>query len=175
MDRKSLNRIIWGILFLIYASGYLYYGDLVHFTWWSLLNFVLYSGLGIFGTEYTLFWFIFPIQLVVFLGVNVMSFSKCGLLRYTEADVGAGIYLFGNYMYHHVTLLWMLGLTDVPKERSVHRELLDIVSSWALFLTYMYYYDPSLVYDCPLPRWGIVCGITVFYGSLILIRAQLSR
>lgn len=168
------EQLVWLVLVGIVGSFYFIRGDLHHFTWWSLLVFLLYSIVGtLTGKTSSLFWFFATIQWLVIGGVLVMSTAECALFTTTEEDVGPLVYYFGNFFMHYALLLFALALVET-NIWSLQTALNDIACGLGLFLTYTELFDPFTIYECTLDRAWLYVGTLGIGGSLIVLQLLVS-
>lgn len=165
-------QLAWGVTFVSIVVLFIWRGNLVHFTWWSLLWTLFYAFLALLKKEFNYLWFFLTIQIMVIGGVMIMSFTECKLFGDTEEETGDVLYFFGNFAMHYLPLLLALGLTrNNVWTRSLTWDLSDIFTATGLLIVYTGIYDPTDVYSCSFDL--SVFRLSIFGGLFLILGIRL--
>lgn len=151
---------MWGYIFHAVTAGVAAFGpNFHHFTWVSLAAVGVYAALGCIGVEHHYFWTIVTIEVIVILGVTLMSQLKCAVFEEAYAENGALMFITGNFVMHYLPLLIVLGLTKRPK--TLVNNTAQVWTALALFMGWYYYDKPMQVYGCRLAEAIDISGVVL--------------
>lgn len=142
----------WLTLSAVAAAIAIAAGNLTHFTWWVVLQFVLLTaltGIGI-GERFVI---TFAVQsLLTILGIVTMSSLGCNLLNDAARDLGAA-YVPLNFLVHYVPILVVFAAPPCKPPTHVLRQVLHGV---ALFVAYVSNRPALETYGCDMPIWPVI-------------------
>lgn len=152
-------RVWWALLGLSYGIGAGLYGNLTHFTWWTVLLFVGYCVCGAMGTRERVHVAWVAIALTVVMGVLTMSGMGCTMLRDTHSKMGPLRYGVGTWLVHfnHLAVALRYGVVPV----AVHRQLAVAAGSYLLYIRLV---DSGKVYGCETSSHEAVVGGLLWVG-----------
>ena len=167
IDSKRF-RLIWAFVGILTAIAFILQGDLSHFTWWSLLVFVIHSFSSVYGYGSETFYAFATVQTIVIVGVVLMSITQCRLLTDALSEHGSIVYFFGNFAMHYFPLA--LGVILEPTSVNF---LNGVATGSGIFISYLSLQNPSDVYVCSsVERTNVALGlffawICVFIGYFL--------
>ena len=157
-----------------------------HFTWWGLgiviaydvgvvashtahgpLSRALSRSVDTQGWYSTTLWGIpFLSELVIALGVMLMSARGCALLAelYYENKL---LYVFGNFAVHYWPLVRLLIFIPDDGPALVRPALMAA----SIVITYTLYFQPRYIYKCPTSRFSTVLGLLIPIAVVGLVAA----
>lgn len=94
------------------------------------------------------------------IGTMSMSALGCVMLRATLLEVGATVYIVGNFAMHYYPLLRVAGsgLVDIRRADTARQAL----AAAAVVVVYVAVNDASVIYGCPkVPRVWVAFLLTV--------------
>ena len=142
----------WLTLSAVAAAIAVAAGNLTHFTWWVVLQFVLLTaltGIGI-GERFVV---TFAVQsLLTIMGILTMSTLGCTLLNDAARDLGAA-YVPLNFLVHYTPLLVVFAAPPCKPPTHIFRQVLNGVG---LFVAYIANRPALDTYGCDMPLWPVV-------------------
>lgn len=142
-----------------------------HLTWWGLFGVGIYDICVILESLFSVrlpsrVWFIVvSLEIVIILGVLIMSTLSCDLLYFTHAEYGSLAYGVGNYLMHYLPINRLI--YGRPQALRCFHE--QIIETSTIIVIYVCLLHPEEIYGCPLPRqvialimWATVIVVGVF-------------
>jgi hypothetical protein len=136
-----------------------------HFTWVSILLFLLMNMLRVVQIDHLVFWWYVTIQVAVIAGVVVMAYKDCGVFEDAYLSYGEFMYIVGQYGMHFIE-------SNIQYARATRRHLFPGVHSVVQQVTlglgtcmiWYHFEDPVQVYRCSMPS---LIGVTGFVASSV--------
>ena len=149
---------VWGLLAILSTTGIAgYSANWDHFTWWYQATFDAIAIAGSLGFAEQYFFFFQTLSCLIITSVYLMSIYECTVFRDTYHDVGAEVYIPGDFQMHYAPGLIDLFLTDFSRiTYDLGSIVLQIWCAFGLFLVWNFFHDPWDVYGCDLPESLIV-------------------
>ena len=144
----------WLTLSAVAAVVVVFLGNLTHFTWWVVLQFVLLTGLiGVGVGERFVITFVVQSLLTIF-GVLSMSIMNCTLLNDAATEWGAA-YVPLNFLVHYVPVLVVFAAPPREPPTNVLRQVLHGVG---IFTAYVVNRSALDTYGCDMPIWPVLAA-----------------
>lgn len=142
----------------VYLAGIFVAGDFSHFTWWNVLLFVAYCGIG--PRRAHLHLTVFVLNLCVVVVVLGMSITQCRLLGDAYREWGPWGYGVGNLALHYVPALVVSRLAP----RVTVQASAQAVLAAAILTMFVAFEDFSTVYGCHVPRLAVQLAVLGLLG-----------
>ena len=165
-------RICWGAIGFLYALAFILVGDLTHFTWWSIVWTIAIATLETAQSTLNLTWFFLTTQLIVIIGVLMMSITECSLFNAAKDENGKLLYFSGNFLLHYAPCLFLFAFgTKSLQRQPVEADVTDIICALGMVLTYAMLFDPIQKYGCTIQLEMVFIGLALLITLLLVIRA----
>lgn len=159
---------MWGYVFHVVTMSVASFSpNFEHFTWISLAAIGAYAALACCRLEEHYYWTIVTVDVIVILGVTLMSQLKCDVFEEAYTENGAFLFIVGNFAMHYAPLLIVLALTPCP--RVVYTNTAQVWIAFALFMGWYYYDKPMQVYGCRLSESIDLSGVFLVCVCMNLI------
>lgn len=160
--RVEGRAVGWGAISVCIAIAVGVRAEYSHYTWWGCTQFLLTAMLAVFDEDHRFAVVFFTQSLLIILGVVVMSFYGCRMLRSVATDLQL-TYLPLNFIIHYgLSLAVLLN----PPRRPITNYVEQVISGAALFVAYSILATPVEVYGCDIPR-GLVTFLFTLFAFLM--------
>lgn len=143
---------------VFYLVGVAFAGDFSHFTWWNVLLFAVYCGMG--PRRARLHLTVFVLNLCVVVVVLGMSVTRCRLLGDAHRAWGPWGYGLGNLLLHYIPSLVVARVAPPTTLQAAAQAVLAA----AILTVFVVFEDFSTVYGCRVPRATVQLAVLGLLG-----------
>ena len=144
-------------------------GDFSHFTWWNVLLFTVYCGMGPRRAYQHLT--VFVLNLCVVVVVLGMSATQCRLLGNAYRAWGPWGYGLGNLLLHYIP---SLVVARVAPPRTAQASAQAVLAA-AILTMFVVFEDFSSGYGCRVPRATVQVAVLCLLGLAFLGDSMLAH
>ena len=156
----------WVVLILLLWLIVIAEANLYHYTWWSVVQFVLYCVLHSGGVGHRFYVTYATGTLLIILSCLSMSVAECGMLNNAHDRYGDGAYIGLNFGIHYLPSLTTLAFLPEHPVENLNTQLL---SALGLFYAYNGYFPSDAVYGCgAFTRSTVLLSSGAVWGLIVV-------
>lgn len=166
--KQNVRPIGWTLISAAAAAAVAVRADYTHYTWWAATEFALTAFLSTIDKDNRVAVMFLTQALFVILGVAIMSFMGCTMLRTVAQDLRWS-YLPLNFIIHYGLFL---AVYINPPRKPIANYKSQVVAGAGLFVTYALCNDPTTVYGCDLAEGIVPLVFTILAFILLSDKAE---